>query len=98
MSPPIYFNEIAETESVAIKAKAIVCEHGIAIVQPQMDYIHQIKAMLDARSNRALGFPVLITQLCHLAGVDVTCSDPADRISLQPIVKEQMYAPGEKAK
>lgn len=40
----------------------------------------EMKVAFDARSNRALGFPVLITQLCHLAGVDVTSSDPTDSI------------------
>lgn len=54
----------------------------------------EMKAALDARSNCALGFPVLITHLCHLAGVDVTCFDPTDHISLLPIVMEQMYSPG----
>lgn len=32
----------------------------------------EMKAVADVESNRALGFPVLITQLCHLTRVDIS--------------------------
>lgn len=36
----------------------------------------EMKVVLDAKSNGALGFPVMITHLCHFIGVNVTCPDP----------------------
>lgn len=58
----------------------------------------EMKTAADVGSNRALSFTVLICQLCHLARVNITCSDPADCISLQLIIKKQMYAHEEKSK
>lgn len=58
----------------------------------------EMKAMLDAKRNRSLGFPVLITHLCHNIGVNVTFSDPTNRIRLQPVITEKMYDAGEKIK
>lgn len=58
----------------------------------------ETKTALEVRSNRSLCFPVLITQLCHLAGVDVSFSDPTDAIRLQPQITKEMYIPGEKVK
>lgn len=58
----------------------------------------EMMAVFDAWNNRAFGFPLLINQLCHRAEVDVTFSDPADRIGLLLIIKEEMYALGEKVK
>lgn len=58
----------------------------------------EIKAILDAKRNRPFSFSVLITHLCHNAGVDVTCLDPTDRIRLQLVITEKMYALGEMVK
>lgn len=58
----------------------------------------EMKAASDSRSNRALDFPVLITQLCHLIGVNVFHSNPTDILKLQPVITEKLFFPGEKVK
>lgn len=57
-----------------------------------------MKTALDSQSNRALGFLVLIIQLCHLRRVDGISSNPTDSIRLQPMITEKLYVPGEKVK
>lgn len=58
----------------------------------------EMKAVCEGRSNRVLEFPVLITQLCQLAGVDVSSDDPTNVINLHPKITSEMYIPGRKEK
>lgn len=55
-------------------------------------------AILDSKITRSLGFPVLISSLCFHTRVDVSSSDPSDTVRLQPVIRDGLYTPGEKAK
>lgn len=52
---PIYFNDVTEKENTAIKPKEIVHECGMALVQPQVEYV---KRMEWTQFVQAIQFPV----------------------------------------
>lgn len=53
----------------------------------------EINAVADTRSKHALGFPVLITHLCHLVEANLSSDDPTNAIKLQPKIIAEMYFP-----
>lgn len=56
----------------------------------------EMKAVLDVMSNRALAFPVQMTQLCHLAGLTSPVPTPQTASAYSPSSRNRCTPPKRK--